>query len=373
MVATRLESSQTVDKQTISRPFETIVPAMTNLGHRVASGTGLTPSEEPEATEPGLAALSAAEEEALLGRGAGREGDTDESANGSEDLFQRYLRDIRGLERVTHADELALAQRSAAGDLHARRRLVEANLRLVIAYARWYMKSGVPLVDLIQEGNLGLMRAAEKFDWQRGYHFSTYATWWVRRAIRHAAGEQTRLIHVPEHVAARVSKIRSVSSHMAQRTGQDPTPREVAQASGIPVDEVKRLLRLTQQPASLDVPIDVERGVLLSDILEDPSVQPPEESAIAHVLSDEVHDALLQLTPGERAAIILRYGIGDGHSRTLREFGMQLGISRERVRHLIERALEKLRAMSSIQTLFGTALSAMSGQSSGTPRISTNS
>jgi RNA polymerase primary sigma factor len=373
MAVTRLESSHTADKPTISPPLETIVLATPNLGHRVASGTGLTPSEELEPIEPGLAAPSTAEEEALLGRGASRPGDADESTNGSEDAFQRYLHDIRGLERVTHADELVLAQRSAAGDLRARRRLVEANLRLVIAYARWYMKSGVPLVDLIQEGNLGLMRAAEKFDWQRGYHFSTYATWWIRQAIRRAAGEQTRLIHVPEHVAARVGKIRSVSSQMSQRTGHDPTPMELAQASGIQVEEVEGLLRLTQQPASLDVPIDVESGVLLSDILEDPNVQPPEESASAHVLSDEVHDALLQLTPGERAALILRYGVGDGHSRTLREVGMQLGISRERVRQLIETALEKLRAMSSVQALLGTALPAMSGQSSGTPRMRTNS
>jgi RNA polymerase primary sigma factor len=365
MVAARLESPHTIDKQITSHTFETIVPATTSRGHQVPSRTGLTPGEEPEPTDGELAALSAAEEEALLGRDAGHSGDANESANesanGSEDAFQRYLRDIRGLGRVTHVDELVLAKRSAAGDLRARRRLVEANLRLVIAYARWYMKSGVPLVDLIQEGNLGLMRAAEKFDWQRGYHFSTYATWWIRQAIRRAAGEQSRLIHVPDHVAARVGKIRRVGSQMSQEMGHDPTPMEIAQASGIPLDEVEGLLRLTQQPASLDVPIDVEHGVLLSDTLEDPGIQPPEERVSEHVLSDEVHDALLQLTPRERSALILRYGIGDGHSRTLQEVGMQLGISRERVRQLIDMALEKLRAMSSIQALFGSALSAMSG------------
>jgi RNA polymerase primary sigma factor len=353
MVSAQLEMPRRVNGQMTSHAFESIIPATTSRGHRLPSRTGLAPSEdpEPEPTDAALAVLSSAEEEALLGKGAGRSG----SADVSEDAFQGYLRDIRGLGRLTHADELALAQRSAAGDLRARRRLVEANLRLVIVYAQWYMKSGVPLIDLIQEGNLGLMRAAEKFDWRRGCHFSTYATWWIRQAIRRAAGEQSRLIHVPEHVAARVGRIRRVGSQLSQETGLDPIPAQIAQACGIPVDEVEDLLRLPEQPASLDVPVDIERGLSLADTLEDPGIQAPEESASQHVLSGEVHDALLQLTPRERSAIILRYGIGDGHSRTLREVGKQLGISRERVRQLIEIALEKLRGMSSIQALLGAA------------------
>ncbi len=321
MIATPLEMPHTVDEQRASHTFETIIPATISRGHQLPSRRGVTPSEEPEPTDAELAALSAAEEEALLGRGAGHSG----GAAGNEDAFQSYLRDIRGLGRLTHTDELVLAKRSAYGDLRARRRLVETNLRLVITYAQWYMQSGVPLVDLIQEGNL------------------------------HAAGEQSRLIHVPEHVAARVGKIRRAGSQILQKTGVDPTPVEIAQACGLPVDEVEELLYLTEQPASLDIPVDVERGLLLADTLEDPGILPPDERAVEHVLSDEVHDALLQLTPRERSAVILRYGIGDGHSRTLREIGKQLGLSRERVRQLIEIALEKLRAMSSIQALLGGA------------------
>jgi RNA polymerase primary sigma factor len=357
MIATPREMPHTVDEQRASHTFETIIPTTISRGHQLPSRRGVTPSEEPEPTDAELAALSAAEEEALLGRGAGHSG----GAAGNEDAFQSYLRDIRGLGRLTHTDELVLAKRSAYGDLRARRRLVEANLRLVITYAQWYMQSGVPLVDLIQEGNLGLMRAAERFDWRLGYHFSTYATWWIRQAIRHAAGEQSRLIHVPEHVAARVGKIRRAGSQILQKTGVDPMPVEIAQACGLPVDEVEELLYLTEQPASLDIPVDVERGLLLADTLEDPGILPPDERAVEHVLSDEVHDALLQLTPRERSAVILRYGIGDGNSRTLREIGKQLGLSRERVRQLIEIALEKLRAMSSIQALLGGASCAMRG------------
>ncbi len=355
MVSAHLEMPRPVNGQMTSQTFESIIPATTSRGRRVPSRPGPAPSDdpepEPEPTDAELAVLSSAEEEALLGKGAGRSG----GANGNEDAYQSYLRDIRGLGRLTHTDELALAQRSAAGDLRARRRLVEANLRLVIVYAQWYMHSGVPLIDLIQEGNLGLMRAAEKFDWRRGCHFSTYATWWIRQAIRRAAGEQSRLIHLPEHVASRTGKIRRIAAELSQETGLDPTPAQIAQACGMSVDEVADVLRLPEQPASLDVPIEVEHGLSLSDTLRDPGIQAPEESASQHVLSGEVYDALLQLTPRERSAIILRYGIGDGHSRTLREVGKQLGISRERVRQLVEIALEKLRAMSSIQALLGTA------------------
>jgi RNA polymerase primary sigma factor len=350
MAATQLEMPRTIDSPMTSYMCDTTVPARARPGHRVASRNASAPGEEPEPSDAELAALGAGDEEALLAMDTGQSG----GADGSGDAFQSYLQDIRGLGRLTQAEELLLAKRSAAGDQRARRRLVEANVRLVIVYAQWYMKSGVPLADLIQEGNLGLMRAAEKFDWRRGCHFSTYATWWIRQAIRRAAGEQSRLIHVPEHVASRVGKIRRMSSQLSQETGVDPTQAELAQAVGMPVDEVEALLRLTEQPTSLDVPIDVERDLLLSDTLEDPGFESPEESASEHVLSDEVHDALLQLTLRERSAVILRYGIGDGQNRTLLEVGKQLGISRERVRQLIETALEKLRAMSSIQALLAS-------------------
>jgi RNA polymerase primary sigma factor len=322
-------------------------------GHRrvtlsdATSGSG----DEREPTDTELAALSALEEEALFGSGRGQQG----GASGSDDAFQSYLQDIRGLARLSLEDELTLAKRSAAGDLRARMRLVEANLRLVIVCAQWYMHSGVPLIDLIQEGNLGLMRAAAKFDWRRGCHFSTYAHWWIRQAVRRAAGEQSRLIHVPEHVANKSSKVRRMASYISWETGADPTPAQIAQASGMSIMEVEGLLQLREQPISLDETADTEHGLLITDTLEDPSTQAPEDVVTQHILCDEMRCALQGLTPRERSAVMLRFGIGDGQSRSLQEVGEELRISRERARQLITAALDKLRGMSIIQSLPGSA------------------
>jgi len=185
--------------------------------------------DDVEPTDAELAELTKEEEDALYGKGAGHYG----GADGTEDAFHSYLHDIRGLSLLTHEEEIILAKRSQAGDSRARRRLVEANLRLVISIARRYTNSGVPLIDLIQEGNLGLMRAAEKFDWQRGCHFGTYATWWIRQAISRAAGEQSRLIHLPEHVATRLRKVRRVAAQLSQENGLDPLPEQIADACNI--------------------------------------------------------------------------------------------------------------------------------------------
>jgi RNA polymerase primary sigma factor len=268
-------------------------------------------------------------------------------ALGSEDAFQSYLRDIRGLSLLTHEEELELARRAAEGDERARRKLVESNLRLVIAIARRYTSTGVPLVDLIQEGNLGLMRAAEKFDYRRGCHFGTYATWWIRQAVSRAAGEQSRLIHLPEHVATRLRKVRRVAAQLSQESGLDPEPEQIAAACNIDVNEVIDLLSVVEQPVSLDAPVDDEARHSLADTLEDSSTPAPAETASQHLLGEELHRALAALTPRERAVITLRYGIGDGRSRTLLEVGRELGISRERVRQLEVVALMKLRHFSS--------------------------
>jgi RNA polymerase primary sigma factor len=264
-------------------------------------------------------------------------------ASGTEDAFQSYLRDIRGLGLLTHAEEIELAQRAAAGDALARRKLIESNLRLVIAIARRYTSTGVPLIDLIQEGNLGLMRAAEKFDYQRGCHFGTYATWWIRQAVSRAAGEQSRMIHLPEHVATRLRKVRRVAAQLSQENGLDPLPEQIAAACNLDVNEVIDLLGVIEQPVSLDTPVDEEARYSLADTLEDCITPAPSETASQHLLGEELHRALVVLTPRERAVITLRYGIGDGHSRTLLEVGKELGISRERVRQLEVVALMKLR------------------------------
>jgi RNA polymerase primary sigma factor len=267
-------------------------------------------------------------------------------ALGSEDAFQSYLRDIRSLGLLTHTEEVELAQQAAAGDEWARLRLVECNLRLVISIARRYTSTGVPLIDLIQEGNLGLMRAAEKFDYQRGCHFGTYATWWIRQAVSRAAGEQSRLIHLPEHVATRLRKVRRIAAQLSQENGLDPLPEQIAQACSMGVEEVKDLLGIIEQPVSLDAPVDEEARHSLADTLEDSAAPAPAETASQHLLGEELHRALAVLTPRERAVITLRYGIGDGRSRTLLEVGKELGISRERVRQLEVVALMKLRSTS---------------------------
>ncbi len=266
-------------------------------------------------------------------------------STGTEDAFQSYLRDIRGLGLLTHSEEIDLAQRAAIGDELARQKLIQSNLRLVIAIARRYTSTGVPLIDLIQEGNLGLMRAAEKFDYRRGCHFGTYATWWIRQAVSRAAGEQSRLIHLPEHVATRLRKVRRVAAQLSQENGLDPLPEQIAAACNISVNEVIDLLGVIEQPVSLDAPVDDEARYSLADTLEDSTTPAPAETASEHLLGEELHRALSVLTPRERAVITLRYGIGDGHSRTLLEVGKELGISRERVRQLEVVALMKLRGI----------------------------
>lgn len=267
-------------------------------------------------------------------------------ATSTEDAFQSYLHDIRGFGLLTHEEEIELARRSAAGDALARRKLVESNLRLVIAIARRYTGTGVPLTDLIQEGNLGLMRAAEKFDYRRGCHFGTYATWWIRQAVSRAAGEQSRMIHLPEHVATRLRKVRRIAAQLSQENGLAPLPEQIASACNFNLEEVVDLLGVIEQPVSLDAPVDEEARYSLADSLEDCTSPTPSETASQHLLGEELQRALTLLTARERAVIILRYGIGDGRNRTLLEVGKELGISRERVRQLEVVALIKLRSTS---------------------------
>ena len=264
---------------------------------------------------------------------------------GTEDALKSYLCDIRGLSLLlTPAEEVELAQRAAAGNELARRKLIESNLRLVIAIARRYIATGVPLVDLIQEGNLGLMRAAEKFDYRRGCHFGTYATWWIRQAVSRAASDQSRLIHVPEHVAMRLRKVKRVAGQLSQEYGLDPLPEQIADACNIDLNEVINLLDIVEQPISLDTSIDDDIRSSLADMLEDTTTPALAEAASQHLLGEELQRALAVLTPRERSVITLRYGIGDGQSRTLLEVGKELGISRERVRQLEAVALKKMRS-----------------------------
>jgi RNA polymerase primary sigma factor len=362
-----VEAASRRDMRQVEAVFE--LPAGEPLVGELLVATAVSVSgalEEPTeadlalvAVEEGHLAMDAAEElpdldlddPALEALYEGRSRRVVQGADGSEDAFQGYLHDIRGLTLVSHEEEQLLARLAARGDARARKRLVEANLRLVIAIARRYVNSGVPLIDLIQEGNMGLMRAAEKFDYNRGTHFGTYATWWIRQAVSRAAGEQSRLIHLPEHVATRLRKVRRIAAQLSQENGLDPLPEQIAEAAGMPIEEVDDLLHVTEQPVSLDAPADMENRYSLADTLEDRASQAPADVASRHLVGEELHRALSSLTSRERAVVSLRYGIGDGRSRTLLEVGKELGISRERVRQLEMVALMKLRHFSNAYKL----------------------
>ena len=233
----------------------------------------------------------------------------------------------------------------------ARRRLIEANLRMVIVIARAYVKSGVPLIDLIQEGNLGLMHAAEKFDWRHGCRFGTYAGWWIHQAISRAAGDQSHLIHLPEHVATRLYKVRRVGSQLSQELGDEPSPEQIARAADMPVVEVSDLLRITEQPLSLDAIPEARAHLRLLEVLEDPDAEAPADVVSRQGTSEELRDALGQLAQRERLIVMLRFGIGDGRMRTQREVGEELAISRERVRQIEGQALAKLRGACAARSL----------------------
>lgn len=271
---------------------------------------------------------------------------------GSEDALQSYMWDLSQLGRsmLTAAEEGDLARRAANGDVRAQYRLIEASLWLVIAIARHYTSPGVPLIDLIQEGNLGLMHAVQKFDYQRGFRFSTYAVWWIRRAVSRAVVDQSHLIHLPETLATHLRKVRRIAAQLTQETGLDPAPEQIAAASHLHVHEVLALLDIIEQPESLDALLD-EQTHPLAETMEDHTSPTLDEVATQDLVSEALHRAMIRLTRSEQKVIILRYGINDGRSLSLRQVGKVLGISAERVRQLEGVALEKLRASSFAEVL----------------------
>jgi RNA polymerase primary sigma factor len=260
----------------------------------------------------------------------------------TQDPLKLYVRQIGDGRLLTAAEERELARRKDAGDDAAKRRLIESNLRLVMSITRNYTRAGVPLLDLIQEGNLGLIRAVEKFDWKLGYKLSTYATWWIKQAVQRALAEQSRTIRLPVHVADQVRRVQKARRILGQKLNRDPSVDEIAAESGYPPERVQELLDLVQEHVSLDTPIG-DGDSLMSDLIEDVHAEAPEEVTADRLRSVELARALAQLKPRLQRVLVLRFGLDEEQPRTLEEVGQVLGITRERVRQLETRALRELR------------------------------
>jgi RNA polymerase primary sigma factor len=268
----------------------------------------------------------------------------EEAAPQTQDPLKLYVRQIGDGRLLTAAEERELARRKDEGDEAAKRRLIEANLRLVMSITRHYTKAGVPLLDLIQEGNLGLIRAVEKFDYKMGFKLSTYATWWIRQAVTRALADQGRTIRLPVHVAEQVRRVMRSRRILTQKLNRDPTIDELARESGFPSRRVEELLELVEDPVSLETPVG-DGESLYADLIEDVHSDQPDESTAKRLRSVELADALLSLNPRMRRVLSLRFGLEDGKPQTLEQVGAGLGITRERVRQLEARALRELRAV----------------------------
>jgi RNA polymerase primary sigma factor len=268
---------------------------------------------------------------------------SDEPAdNVTSDPLKLYVRQIGDGRLLTAAEERELARRKDAGDEEAKRRLIECNLRLVMSITRNYTRANVPLLDLIQEGNLGLIRAVEKFDWKLGYKLSTYATWWIKQSVQRALAEQSRTIRLPVHVADQVRKVQRARRALGQKLSRDPSVEEIAAESGFPDTRVRMLLELVQDQLSLDTPVG-DGESLMGDLIEDPLALEPERETADRLRGEELAQALAQLKPRLQRVLVLRFGLDEEHPRTLEEVGVVLGITRERVRQLETRALRELR------------------------------
>ncbi len=259
------------------------------------------------------------------------------------DPVRMYLKEIGKISLLTSEEEVSLAKRIENNSEEARRQLAEANLRLVVSIAKKYVGRGMLLLDLIQEGNLGLIKAVEKFDYRKGYKFSTYATWWIRQAITRAIADQARTIRIPVHMVETINKLIRVSRHLVQELGREPLPEEIAQEMNISEERVREILKIAQEPVSLETPIGEEDDSHLGDFIEDQEAQAPAEAAAFELLKEQLEDVLDTLTPREEKVLRLRFGLDDGRARTLEEVGQFFGVTRERIRQIEAKALRKLR------------------------------
>ena len=271
--------------------------------------------------------------------------DTDSLADtfSTDDPVRMYLKEIGKVPLLTADEEQELARRMAEGDEEAKRRMAEANLRLVVSIAKRYVGRGMLFLDLIQEGNLGLIKAVDKFDYTKGYKFSTYATWWIRQAITRAIADQARTIRIPVHMVETINKVIRVSRQLLQELGHDPSAEEIAEEMGMAVDKVRDILKIAQEPVSLETPIGEEEDSHLGDFIPDEDASEPSEAASFSLLKEQLMTVLDTLTPREKKVLELRFGIVDGRTRTLEEVGKEFNVTRERIRQIEAKALRKLR------------------------------
>ena len=260
-----------------------------------------------------------------------------------EDPVRMYLKEIGKVPLLSAEEEIELAQRMEEGDEDAKKRLAEANLRLVVSIAKRYVGRGMLFLDLIQEGNLGLIKAVEKFDYRKGYKFSTYATWWIRQAITRAIADQARTIRIPVHMVETINKLIRVSRQLLQELGREPSPEEISEAMNMPVERVREILKISQEPVSLETPIGEEEDSHLGDFIQDDNVPVPADAAAFTLLKEQLVEVLGTLTEREQMVLRLRFGLDDGRARTLEEVGKEFKVTRERIRQIEAKALRKLR------------------------------
>ena len=318
--------------------IDAIYDMLADMGIETASEEFLSPIEEDSL--PALEELQeledAAEEEIV-------DPETVAESFSTDDPVRMYLKEIGKVPLLTAEEEVALAIRMADGDEDAKRRMAEANLRLVVSIAKRYVGRGMLFLDLIQEGNLGLIKAVEKFDYTKGYKFSTYATWWIRQAITRAIADQARTIRIPVHMVETINKVIRVSRQLLQELGHDPSAEEIAEEMNLPVEKIRDILKIAQEPVSLETPIGEEEDSHLGDFIEDEGASEPSEAASFTLLKEQLMSVLDTLTPREKKVLELRFGILDGRTRTLEEVGKEFNVTRERIRQIEAKALRKLR------------------------------
>ncbi len=320
--------------QSIAEPEENV--ADLDLVFDYMFRKGIEFKEEDEKTSGIIARTLAAQK----GKPTKIEPDLDEI---SDDSVRMYLREIGKISLLSTEEEIKLAKRIEKGDILAKKRLAEANLRLVVSISKKYIGRGLSLLDLIQEGNTGLMRAVDKFDHRKGFKFSTYATWWIRQAITRAIADQARTIRIPVHMIETINKLIRVQRQLVQDLGREPTPEEIAQELGIDVDKVEHIIKISQETVSLEAPVGEEEDSKLGDFIEDNKSLSPEESTSQQLLKDKIKQFLGDLSPREQKILKMRFGLEDGRTHTLEEVGKEFGVTRERIRQIEAKALSKLK------------------------------